>query len=190
MSQSNHPRAPLRRLTTAALLTAAGFVLSYIEAILPFSIGIPGVKLGLCHIITLISLYRLTVWETAAVTAVRVSLTTLLFGNAASLAYSAAGAAVSLLVMLAARRMTVHTTRRIPRRKQTTERPATSAFSPIGISLLGGVTHNLAQLATAAVLMQTPGILTYLPVLLLAGTVTGVVIGLTAAAVLRRLPHT
>ncbi len=164
----------LRHLTTAALLTAAAFVLSYIEAILPFAIPIPGVKLGLCHIITLLALYRLSAWETASVSAVRVALAALLFGSTASLVYSATGAAVSLAVMLLARRL------------QFRKKPA---FSPLGVSLLGGISHNLAQLATAAALMQTPGLLTYLPVLLLAGTVTGAVIGAVASAILHRLPQ-
>ena len=164
-------RVALRRIVTAALLTAVGMIFSYIEAILPFSIGIPGVKLGLCHIVTLFALYRLTVWETAAVTAVRVTLTAILFGSVASLAYSAAGAAVSLVVMLAARRL---------------HRRGVSLFSPIGLSILGGVTHNLAQLATAAAMMRTAGILTYLPVLIIAGTLTGAAIGVVGAMVVAR----
>ncbi len=165
-------RSVLRRLTTAAVLTSVAFVLSWIEAILPFPIGIPGVKLGLCHIVTLFAVYRLSAWESAAVTAVRVSLASLLFGSVASLAYSAAGAALSLCVMLLLRRV----------------RPGgREAFSPLGVSLAGGVAHNLAQLTTAAALMQTAGVMGYLPVLLIAGTVTGAVIGGVASIILTRV---
>ncbi len=172
MTDKQTRRARLRRLTTAALLTAAAFVLSYIEAILPFSLGIPGVKLGLCHIITLFALYRLSPWETVAVTAVRVTLAALLFGSVASLAYSTAGAALSIAVMLLLR---------IPKRE------GQPLFSPLGVSIAGGVSHNLAQLATSAALMTTPALGWYLPVLLVAGTLTGTVIGLVSGLVLKRV---
>ncbi len=173
MSRRKIEKAHLRRLTTAGVLTAVAMLLSWIEAILPFSVGIPGVKLGLCHIVTLFAVYRLSAWESAAVTAVRIALTTLLFGNVASLAYSAAGGAVSLGLMLLLCRMS--------RRR---EKPL---FSPLGVSVTGGVSHNLAQMATAAVLMQTPGLLSYLPVLLVAGILTGGVVGVLASLLLSRL---
>ncbi len=169
--QKAHAR--LQRLTTAAVLTAVAFVLSWIEAILPFHIGIPGVKLGLCHIVTLFAVYRLSAWESAAVSAVRVGLAALLFGSVASLAYSAAGALLSLALMLLLRHIR--------------HRDGREVFSPLGVSILGGVAHNIAQLATAALLMQTAAVMTYLPVLLLAGMGTGAVIGAVASLVMNRL---
>ncbi len=173
MKRNSLPKERLRRLATAGVLTAAAMILSWIEAILPFSIGIPGVKLGLCHIVTLLAVYRLTAWESVAVTVVRILLTSFLFGNVASLAYSAAGGIVSLGLMLLLQR--------IGRRR---EKPL---FSPLGISVVGAVSHNLAQLATAALLMQTAGLLSYLPLLLIAGVLTGTVIGAVASLVLHRV---
>ncbi len=158
----------LRRLVTAGILVAAAMILSWIEFILPFSIGIPGVKLGLCHMVTLLAIYRLSAWEAAAVTAVRIALTAVLFGSVASLAYSAAGGAVSLAVMLLLIRL---------------KRQGKPVFSPFGVSIAGAVTHNMAQLLTAAALMQTPLILSYFPVLVLAGTVTGALIGHVSAVI-------
>ncbi len=172
MSDIRRQKSLIRRLTTAAVLTAAAMVLSWVEAILPLSVGIPGVKLGLCHIITLLSLRHLTAWETAAVTVVRVVLTAALFGSLPSLLYSAAGALLSLAIMLILRRV------RIAGRE---------AFSLLGVSIAGGVSHNLGQLIAAACLMQTSAVWGYLPVLLIAGTLTGALIGTVAAAVARRV---
>ncbi len=170
MSKKNlSQKERLRRLTLSAMLVAAAFVISYIEAILPFSLGIPGVKLGFCHIVTLLALYRLSMWETISITAVRVVLSALLFGSVASLAYSAAGALLSLAIMLVLRRL-----------------GQGKHFSPLGISIAGGVTHNLGQLACAAALMGTPKLGWYLPVLLVAGVLCGGIIGIVAALILGR----
>ncbi len=164
----------LRPITTAALLTAVSFMLSYIEFLLPFHIGIPGVKLGLCHIVTIFALRRLPVWETVAITAVRIFLNALLFGSVASLAYSAAGAGLSLLLMLLLGRI---------------YRNGKPLFSLLGLSVAGGIAHNLGQLITAALLMSTPALIWYLPVLILAGTITGGVIGSVGALAALRVPR-
>lgn len=168
----NARRAALRRMTLAGVLTAAAFFLSYLEAILPFSVGIPGVKLGLCHIAVVFALYRLSVWETAAITAVRVILSALLFGSVASLAYSVAGAVLSLVVMLVLRRIRVR---------------GKEAFSPLGVSVAGGVAHNLGQMLAAACLMQTAALALYLPVLLVAGACTGALVGLVGGILVSRV---
>ncbi len=172
MKHTASRKQALRRLATAGLLTATAMILSWIEFILPFSIGVPGVKLGLCHIVTLFALYRLTAWETVAVTAVRITLTAALFGSVASLVYSAVGGFFSVAVMLLLHRL------------RWRERPL---FSPMGISIAGAVTHNLGQVAAAAVLMQTAGVLTYFSVLLVTGVLTGAVIGLVSGMVQQRL---
>lgn len=170
MSKTSPPSrgASVRRLTVTALLVAVAFVLSYLEAILPFSIGVPGVKLGLCHVAVMFALYRLGRGHALLVTAVRVLLAAVLFGNAATLAYSLCGALLSLAVMLILHRVGV--------------------FSPLGVSIAGAVTHNFGQLAVAALLMQTVSLGWYLPVLLLAGCISGTVIGLLAVLCVRRVP--
>ena len=160
-------RKALRRIAEAGILTAAAFILSYLEAILPFSLGIPGVKLGLSHLVTVFALYRLPVWETVSITLVRVLLAAFLFGNGASLAYSLTGAVLSLSVMLLLRRLPV--------------------FSPTGVSIAGGVAHNIGQLACAALLMSTVRLAWYLPVLLAAGCISGAVIGGVGAVVMKRV---
>ncbi len=166
MSRLQNRRA-LRRIAEAGILTAVAFILSYLEAILPFSIGVPGVKLGLSHLVTVFALYRLPVWETVSITLVRVLLAAFLFGNGASLAYSLAGALLSLTVMLILRRLPF--------------------FSPTGVSIAGGISHNVGQIACAALLMSTVSLVWYLPILIAAGCISGAVIGAAGSILIGRI---
>ncbi len=159
----------VRRTALLGMLTAAAFVLSWLELMIPLPVGIPGVKLGLCHAAVLFALYRLGWKEAAAVSAVRVVLAFLLFGNAVSAVYSVTGAAVSLTLMILLKK--------------------TGRFTPVGVSAAGAVAHNLGQLACAAVLMRTAALGWYFPVLLAAGVVTGTVIGTLSALLLRYVPE-
>lgn len=164
-----HEKVTVRRVALLGVLTAAAFVLSWLEFLLPLPIGIPGVKLGLCHIAVLFALYRLGWREAAILSAVRVFLSFLLFGNAETMAYSAAGAALSLAVMILLKRC--------PR------------LSPTGVSAAGAVAHNLGQLACAALMNRTAAVGWYFPVLLCAGAVTGTLVGITASLALRYVPN-
>lgn len=163
----------LQSLATAGVLTAVAMILSWVEFLLPFSIGVPGVKLGLCHVVTLFALYALSAWETVAITVVRIFLTAALFGNVNTLAYSLAGGLLSLLVMLLLRRL---------------KWKGNPIFSPMGVSVAGAVTHNIGQLCAAALILQTAGVLSYLPVLLVSGIVTGTIVGTLSGAVYARAP--
>ena len=153
-----------RDLAILSLCLAVALILSYVESLLP-GLGVPGVKIGLANIAVVFALYRSGPGRAAAVSLVRVVLVSLLFGSFASFLYSIAGAAVSFAVMLLLRR--------------------TRRFSPVGVSVAGGVCHNLGQTAMAAVLMGTGQILWYLPVLLAGGTAAGLLIGLAGGALLR-----
>ena len=154
-----------KRITLTAMCIALAMVLSYVESQLP-SLGIPGVKMGLANIVVVFCLYRLGWQEAVGVSLLRVLLVSLLFGHAASLMYSAAGAALSLLGMLLLRR--------IPR------------LSCVSVSVIGGVLHNLGQILVAILLMGS-NVIYYLPVLIVSGTVAGVLIGLTAALMVKRV---
>ena len=155
-----------KKIAVWGVLVSVSLVLGYIESMIPFAVGIPGVKLGICHIVTLFALYRMdvpTVWMTGAV---RVGLATLLFGNVMVLAYSAAGMVCSLLVMLLLKRF--------------------RCFSPVGVSIAGGAAHNIGQICCAAILMNTSRLIWYLPVLLLAGTVSGLLTGILSSVIISR----
>lgn len=158
-----------KKVALTGLLIALALILSYLESLVPMSFAVPGIKLGLPNLVVVFALYRLRPSVAAAISLVRVALVAILFGSVLSLAYSAAGAVCSFLVMLLLRK--------------------TGRFGCTGVSVAGAVTHNLAQIAAAAVLLQTGALAWYLPVLLLSGTLAGVCIGLLAALCVRRIPE-
>ncbi|MBP3591991.1 MAG: Gx transporter family protein [Clostridia bacterium] len=156
----------LRRMTTLSLLFALAMIFSFVESRLPTFIPIPGVKLGLCNVVIIFTLLSLGAPSAIAVSLLRVLLSSILFGNAAAFFYSLAGAILSLAVMILSKHFRL--------------------FSAVGISVLGGVMHNIGQLLMAWILLGTAGVMYYLPVLLIAGTVAGALIGLLAAYLSKR----
>ena len=150
------------------LLIALALVLSYVESLLP-PIGVPGVKLGLPNLAIVFALYRLG-WKDACVLSLaRVVLVTLLFGNGAALVYSIAGAVLSLSLMGLLWK--------------------TGKFSAVGVSVAGGVAHNAGQILVAMALLETSRLAWYLPVLWLSGTVAGVLVGVVAGVLVKRVPN-
>lgn len=146
---------------------ALALIFSYIETLIPFQIGIPGVKLGLANLVIVIALYRMPVGEVYLLSGVRVVLTGFLFGNLMSILYSLAGGILSLTVMRGMKRI--------------------RSVSILGVSIAGGVFHNIGQLLAAALMVETYGVFSYLPVLLISGLLTGFVIGLAAGEMLKRI---
>ena len=158
----------MKRLVLLAMLTAVAMILSYVESLLP-SVGIPGVKMGLANIAVIFALFRFGWKEAAALSLVRVVLASLLFGSVGAMLYSLAGAVLSLAVMALLRRI--------------------DRFSTVGISVAGGVAHNAGQILMAMLILQTKQLLGYLPVLAVAGIAGGVLTGLAAALLIRRIPE-
>ena len=157
-----------KRLVLLAMLTAVAMILSYVESLLP-SVGIPGVKMGLANIAVIFALFRFGGKEAAALSLVRVVLVSLLFGSVGAMLYSLAGAVLSLAVMALLRRI--------------------ERFSTVGISVAGGVAHNAGQILMAMLILQTKQLLGYLPVLAVSGIAGGVLTGLAAALLIRRIPE-
>lgn len=156
----------LRRMTTLSLLFALAMIFSFVESRLPTFIPIPGVKLGLCNVVVIFTLFRLGAPSAIGVSLLRVLLSSILFGNMAAFFYSLAGAALSLAVMILLGKCKL--------------------FSPVGISVAGGVMHNAGQLLMAWLILGTAGVMYYLPVLIIAGTLAGALIGLAAAYINKR----
>lgn len=154
-------------LTIRAMLIAVALVFSYVEILLPLPIFLPGMKAGLANIVIVFVLYRLSMRDAVICSAVRILLASLLFGSAVSFAYSAVGAACSLLGMWLARKW----------------------FSTVGVSVIGGVLHNFGQLVVAICLVHTAALGWYFPLLVLFGTVSGVLIGLLAGLCIKRIPQ-
>lgn len=157
-----------KRLVLLAMLTAVAMILSYVESLLP-SVGIPGVKMGLANIAVIFALFRFGWKEAAALSLVRVVLVSLLFGSVGAMLYSLAGAVLSLAVMALLRRI--------------------DRFSTVGVGVAGGVAHNAGQILMAMLILQTKQLLGYLPVLAVSGIAGGVLTGLTAALLIRRIPE-
>lgn len=153
------------------MFTALALIFSYVETLIPISFGIPGVKLGLANLVIVTALYRLKLREVYLLSVVRVLLSGFLFGNYFSIVYSLAGGLLSLTVMAV-----------LSQGKRWKE-----AFSVIGVSVAGGVFHNIGQLLAAMAVVETFYAAYYIPVLLAAGVLTGFLIGIVSAEVLKRL---
>ena len=158
----------LKKLLTLALLTSISLILFVIENQIPAPVPVPGVKLGLGNVIVVAVLFLYGPWESLAVLSVKVLLSAILTGNLGALAYSAAGGLLSWGGMCLLRPLL--------REKQLWV-----------ASVLGAMLHNLGQLLAAMAIAATPGLIAYLPVLLLSGMVTGLFTGVAAQAVVRRL---
>lgn len=161
-------RNQTKSLALLGVCTAVALVLSYVESLFPpIWAAVPGIKMGLPNIVIVFLLYRLSAKHAAAVSLVRVLAVALLFGNTMTLWYSLAGAVLSLSVMALLKK--------------------TDRFSTVGVSVVGGVCHNLGQILVAMAVLQTAEIGYYMIVLTVTGTVAGVLIGLAGALLLDRL---
>ena len=146
------------------LLLAFALILSYIETLIPFQTGIPGVKLGLANLAVVFSLYLFTWKEAILLTTLKAVLSGLMFGNLFMIIYSLAGALISCMIMILLKK--------------------TGGFHVPIVSVAGGVMHNMGQLLVAVFVVETYSIFYYIPVLMIAGLITGLVIGSVAALVL------
>lgn len=156
-----------KQIAEYGLLIALAMVLGYVEFLIPFSVAVPGVKLGLANVVVVFALYRLGKTEALVISILRVLLMTVMFGNAFALAYSLSGAILSFIVMLLLLK--------------------TGRFSPVGVGIGGGVSHNVGQILCAMVLLETKQIIYYLPVLFISGTIAGIAIGIISGVLMDRI---
>ena len=157
-------------ISLCAVLTALALIFSYIEALIPFQFGIPGIKLGLSNLVVLIALYGIGASYAFGINVSRILLSGLLFGGVSAMIYSLAGGLLSFAVMYGLKK--------------------TRLFSPVGVSMAGGVMHNVGQLTVAALIVETSQIYLYLPALLISGMITGILLGIASAWILGRLERT
>ena len=158
----------IRKLTLLGLSTSVALLLSYVEFLLPpLFVAVPGIKLGLPNIAIIFVLYSLGIGEAATVSFVRLVISSMLFGNAMTFAYSLAGAILSLTVMAILKKL--------------------DFLSPVGVSVSGGISHNLGQILVAVLLLDTPQIAYYMVILTVTGTISGVLVGLCGALLIRRI---
>lgn len=160
-------RTTAKKVALYGMLIALAFVFSYVEAMIPMPVPVPGVKLGLANLVNMVGLYTIGAAGTAAVSLLRIVLVGFTFSNTSAMLYSLAGGILSLAVMILAKK--------------------TDWFGQVGVSILGGIFHNVGQLAVAVAVTRTPGLVAYFPMLLAAGVITGGVIGLLGGLVVERI---
>ena len=153
-----------KKIATSALMIALAMILSFVESQIPSFFPIPGIKLGLANIAVIFALYRLSIKDAIVVSLIRVVVVSTLFGTSLTLAYSLSGA-VLIMVLL----------------------KKSDRFSIVGVSVAGGISHNIGQIIMAIILMHNSVISYYLPFLIISGIVTGVVIGLVSAKIVERV---
>lgn len=152
-----------KRVAYCAVLTALALIFGYVEVLIPFGFGIPGVKLGLANIVIVLALYMLSAYQAFMIQLMRIVLVSFLFGNLSMMIYSLAGGMLSFLVMWLVKKG--------------------DTFSIIGVSIAGGVSHNIGQLIVAVLAVQNLRVAFYVPALMIAGLVTGCLIGLLAGRI-------
>lgn len=155
-----------RKMAVLGLFIALSLIFSYVESVIPVPLIVPGAKLGLPNTLILLVLYSYGAREALLVNGARIVLSGFMFGNMFSIVYSLAGAIFSFGVMLLAKRAKI--------------------FSMKAVSILGGVFHNVGQILVAAFLVSGISVMTYLPVLLVAGVVTGLCNGILAEMIYKR----
>ena len=154
------------KVAVFGVFTSLALILSYVELLIPINFGIPGLKLGLANLLVVILLYKGCPRDALLLSVIRILLSGLIFGNMFSIFYSLGGGLLSLAVMVFLKK--------------------TGQFTVAGISIGGGASHNVGQLLVAMFVVQTYQVGYYLPVLLIAGVITGAVIGILSAEVLKR----
>ena len=160
-------RQKTQRVALVGLLLSLMLILGFVESRLPVP-GLPGVKLGLSNGVLLFALYLLDIPSALLLMVLKILLSGFLFGNPSSMMYAAAGGVLSLAGMILLSR--------------------NKALSPVSVSMTGGLLHNVGQVGLAMIILQTPGLLLYMAILMVVGMLTGLATGLCAKAVIRRFP--
>lgn len=153
-----------KKIPYYGLFAALAILMGYVEMLIPVPVPIPGVKLGLVNVIIVIMMYFMDVKSAFFISLVRVILSGLLFAGFAGLLYSLSGAMLSFAVMALLKK--------------------TDKFSIVGVSVAGGVFHNVGQIVVAALAVENVKMAYYLPFLLVSGVVTGMLIGIVAKTAL------
>lgn len=156
-----------KKIALYGLFIALAFIFSYIESLIPIPFPIPGIKLGLANLVTIIALYGIGIKESLIISLVRILLVGLTFRDASTLLFSFAGGILSWLTMTLSIKLNL--------------------FSMIGVSIIGGIAHNIGQIIVAIIYVNNPSLIYYLPFLLISGVVSGALIGLLGAMIIKRL---
>lgn len=156
-----------KKVALYGILISLAFIFSYIESVFPIHLMVPGIKLGLANLVSVVGLYTIGTLGTIGISLIRIVLSSLLFGAGfSSMFYGLAGGMLSLAVMILCKKYHL--------------------FSTVGVSILGGAAHNLGQLMVAAVILDG-SVFVYFPALLIAGTAAGACIGILGGIITGRI---
>lgn len=156
----------VKKVANYGVLVTLALVASYVETLIPISLGVPGAKIGLANLITIVALFLMGWKDAFAISIIRIVLAGFLFGNLFAIFYSLAGAILSLLIMMLLKKL---------------------EFGTVAVSCAGGVAHNIGQISFAALLVENSRLFYYLPILLIAGVLAGIVIGIIGGELIKRL---
>lgn len=156
-----------RKVASYGLFIALAFIFSYVEYLIPMPFALPGMKLGLANLVIIIALYGIGLKEALVLSMVRVLLVGFTFRDPSTLIFSFAGGILSWTLMAIFKKANL--------------------FSMVGVSIIGGIAHNIGQIIVAILYVNNPSLIYYLPVLLISGVVSGTLIGILGALVIKRL---
>lgn len=156
-----------KRVAYYGVLVALAFIFSYVESFIVIPVPIPGIKLGLANLVVVVALYVLDAKAAFVISVVRILLVGLTFGNMFSMVYALSGGLLSCALMVLAKKH--------------------NRLSTVGVSILGGVSHNIGQILVAMLVLESTDLVYYLPMLLVAGALTGAVIGIVGQLMIERL---
>ncbi len=156
-----------KNIAYMGVLTSVALILSYLERLLPPIVPVPGVKLGLANLAVLTAMYLLSNKSGLYLSIIKCTAVAILFGGLSSFMYSTMGALFSYTFMYLFRKMRV--------------------FTVVGVSIIGGVMHNLGQITMAIIIIGNIKLLYYFPILIISGIISGVAIGLVCLNTLNYL---
>lgn len=156
------------KMIILALFICVALLLSYVESLIPFFGGVPGMKLGLPNLVVVFVLWKYGCKEAIMVNLVRILMSGLLFGNLFSILFSISGAVISFMFMCLSKKC---------------------GFSIYGVSMVGAVFHNVGQILVAMLIVQTVSVGIYVPILMIAALITGYIIGMIAKLMLTYMPR-
>ena len=154
-------------IALTGVFIALAMILSYLESLVPVGFAVPGIKLGLANLVTIVALYKLGLKDTIIISLGRIFLSGVLFGNMMVIIYSLAGAGLSILVMVLVKK--------------------TKIFSATGVSICGAISHNLGQIIVAVITLENMNIMYYMIVLAIAGAVAGAIIGVLSGMIIKNI---
>lgn len=160
-------RMKSNKVATYGLLVALAFILSYIESLFPIPVPIPGIKIGLANLVVITALYSMGTKEALVLAVIRIIMVGFTFANPSTMIFSLGGGLLSWLMMTLLKR--------------------SKLFSQVGVSIVGGISHNIGQIVIAIFVVENVNIIYYLPVLLISGVITGALIGILGSMIIKRV---